>query len=118
MKEGKRPILALTEGEFIEIQKKAITDSLASFLMTDEFIGFITPFLTKTIIQQEPERKYVTGIKGIAEIFGCSIRRAGSIKQSGDIDDAISQIGRTIRIDVEHALSLTKRKSKYKNIRL
>lgn len=51
-------------------------------------------------------KNVVYGIKGIADIFGCSIPTANRIKKSGIIDDAISQVGRKIVIDVDHALNL------------
>lgn len=57
-------------------------------------------------------KNYKYGIKGIAEIFGCSIPTANRIKASGKIDKAISQIGRCIVIDVEKALELSSHKNK------
>jgi len=52
------------------------------------------------------EKKYVYGISGIAELFNYSKVTANSIKQSGKIDKAITQIGRKIIVDAELALSL------------
>ena len=46
------------------------------------------------------------GIKGIAELFGCSVPTANRIKRSGIINDAITQIGRKIIVDAEKALGL------------
>lgn len=51
-------------------------------------------------------RKLAYGIKGIAETFGCSIPTANRIKKSGAIDNAISQVGRKIVLDVDLALEL------------
>ncbi|WP_277111476.1 DUF3853 family protein [Chryseobacterium taklimakanense] len=51
-------------------------------------------------------KTYEYGIQGIAKIFGCSKAKAYSIKSSGVIDDAISQNGKIIVIDVERALRL------------
>lgn len=57
----------------------------------------------------KPEKKrYVYGIKGIAEIFNCSLPTASHIKKSGRISRAITQIGRKVVIDVEMALELAK----------
>ena len=56
--------------------------------------------------QTPSEKKYVYGIDGIAEIFGCSRPTASRIKKSGRINAAIRQIGRKIVVDVELALSL------------
>ncbi len=50
------------------------------------------------------------GIRGIADTFGCSIPTANRIKKSGVIDDAISQTGRKIVVDVDKALALAKEK--------
>lgn len=55
---------------------------------------------------QTSSKKYVYGIDGIAEIFGCSRPTASRIKKSGRINAAIRQIGRKIVVDVELALSL------------
>lgn len=57
------------------------------------------------------EKKYVYGIDGIAEIFGCSRPTASRIKKSGRINAAIRQIGRKIVVDVELALSLVGQKN-------
>ena len=46
-----------------------------------------------------PSKKHVYGIRGIAELFGCSIPTANRIKRSGKIDRAITQIGRKIIVD-------------------
>lgn len=51
-------------------------------------------------------KNLVHGIKGIADIFGCSIPTANRIKKSGIIDNAISQHERTIVVDVDKALQL------------
>ena len=60
--------------------------------------------------QPTSEKKYVYGIDGIAEIFGCSRPTASRIKKSGRINAAIRQIGRKIVVDVELALSLVGQK--------
>ena len=51
-------------------------------------------------------RRFAYGIKGIADTFGCSIPTANRIKKSGAIDNAISQVGRKIVLDVDLALEL------------
>lgn len=48
----------------------------------------------------------VSGIDGIAEIFGVSRTTAKRIKASGVINDAISQSGKVIVTDVEKAKAL------------
>ena len=60
--------------------------------------------------KQAERRHYVYGIRGIAEIFNCSLPTANRIKKSGRIDKAITQVGRKIVIDAELALELAGRK--------
>lgn len=57
------------------------------------------------------EKKYVYGIKGIAEIFHCSIPTASRIKASHKIDKAITQLNRLIVVDSELALELAGQKN-------
>ena len=57
-----------------------------------------------------PPKHLAYGIRGIADTFGCSIPTANRIKKSGVIDDAISQTGRKIVVDVDKALALAKEK--------
>lgn len=59
----------------------------------------------------EPTKKYVFGIIGIAQLFGCSIPTANRIKRSGKIEKAITQIGRKIIMDAELALELAGKKT-------
>lgn len=54
------------------------------------------------------KKKFVYGLKGIAELFGCSKSTAYNIKRSGRINAAISQIGNTIVVDAEKALALAR----------
>ena len=69
---------------------------------------------TAMMSAEEPSKskRYVHGIAGIAEIFGCSIPTANRIKTSGMIDDAITQVGRKIIVDQELALHLAKEAKK------
>lgn len=50
--------------------------------------------------------RYVYGLRGVAELFGCSLPTANRIKQSGRIDKAVTQIGRKIIVDADLALEL------------
>ena len=63
-------------------------------------------------------KRYVYGIAGIANLFGCSEPTAQRIKSSGEIDDAISQIGGIIVVDAEYALDLLRVSKKYRNMSL
>ena len=82
--------------------------------LIDITLGDLAEFLLlqpKTVVvQQQPEKRYVHGINGIAELFGCSRATAFEIKRSGKINEAISQTGKTIIVDAEKALSLIKLK--------
>lgn len=55
------------------------------------------------------EKRFVYGIAGIAQLFNCSMTTANRIKQSGKIDQAISQCGRMITVDADLALELMKK---------
>jgi hypothetical protein len=87
----------------------------------NKMIDLDTPLFKLTVrefleILKQPEpqkpnntgKKYLYGIRGICEIFGCKPTKANEIKASGIIDKAITQHGRSIIIDVELALELTK----------
>ncbi len=63
---------------------------------------------------QQPEKKYLHGLAGIAELFGCSRTTASEIKKSGVIDEAITQVGRTIVVDADLALRLARKQKKRK----
>ncbi|MCM1218549.1 MAG: DUF3853 family protein [Lachnospiraceae bacterium] len=65
----------------------------------------------KPYVVADRSKKYVYGIRGIAELFGCSLPTANRIKRSGKIDKAITQIGRKIIVDAELALELAGRKT-------
>lgn len=60
----------------------------------------------------QTDKKYVYGINGIAGLFGCSKRTAWQLKNSGKINNAITQVGRKIVVDVELALSLAGKRKK------
>ena len=63
-------------------------------------------------------KRYVYGIAGLAKLFQCSEATANRIKASGEIDDAISQIGGIIVVDAEYALDLLRISKKYRNTSL
>jgi hypothetical protein len=75
------------------------------------FSSLIEEVVNKVVnnkIKKEDQKKYAYGIRGIADTFDCSIATASRIKQSGIINDAITQIGRKILIDPEKAIELAK----------
>ena len=83
-------IIDLTVGELVDLIRET-TAAVAS----------------STMPEQKP-RNLEYGIAGIARIFNCSMATANRIKASGKIDDAITQTGRIIVIDVDRALQLKK----------
>lgn len=99
-----------------EIFKTMDTQNLLSkpiWQMTGE--EFLT--LTKTKNEEKVEKihsetmtktnpKLVYGIRGIANLFDCSIATANRIKKSGVIDWAIFQRNRTIVVNADEALKL------------
>lgn len=91
-----KPLWQMTGEEFMFLSKIASHN--------DEAKNHDTPSQSTT------EKKYVYGIDGIAEIFGCSRPTASRIKKSGRINAAIRQIRRKIVVDVELALSLAGQK--------
>lgn len=85
-----KPLFQMTGEEFLYLQKNFNIDTPSN--------------------NSEPinGKKYVYGIRGIAQILGCSNSSANRIKKSGIIDDAIIQNGRKIIVDSELALDLIK----------
>jgi hypothetical protein len=81
-----KPLWQMTAAEFLALQK--------------EKEGI------KTTIARDHSKKYVYGIAGIAQLFGCSIPTANRIKKSGKIKKAITQIGRKIIVDADLAMEL------------
>lgn len=88
MKDLNTPLWQLTVGEFLELIRNEIPKPEVKI----------------------SERKHVYGIKGIAELFGCSTATAQRIKKSGRIDKAVTQVGRKIVVDCDRALELYKLK--------
>lgn len=87
--------------------------------MTGEEFMYLSQNVGKDTEAKEPmtntmdttASKYVYGLAGIAQLFGCSIPTANRIKKSRKIDKAIRQIGRKIIVDAELALELAGRKT-------
>lgn len=91
-----------------------INDDTPVMILT---VGQLTETLAKSLAAktvekiQIPEKRYVYGYKGIANLFGCSIAKAAAIKLSGKIDPAIRQIGKNIIVDADLALELASAKT-------
>lgn len=56
-------------------------------------------------------KRFVYGLAGIADLFGCSKTTANRIKQNGKIDGAITQVGSIIVVEAEKALELAGKKN-------
>lgn len=56
----------------------------------------------------EKPKKFVYGLGGLAQLLNCSTSTASKIKASGLLDEAISQFGNRLVIDVDKALILTR----------
>lgn len=84
-----KPIWQMTGEELVQLHKYAIQTTSQ------------TP-----AADTENSKRYVYGIPGISQLFGCSIPTANRIKKSGRIDKAITQIGRKIIVDADLALQL------------
>lgn len=86
----KKPLWQMTGEEFLYLQNSSHQGE-----------NYVQPPIAET----SPKR-YEYGIRGIAKIFGCSIPTANRIKKSGKINAAITQVGRKIIVDADHALEL------------
>ena len=97
--------------ESIDLEKPLFQCTLGDLkaILTDIQIGE-----NQEIISDKVNRRYVYGIAGLAKLFGCSLPTAQRIKSSGEIDDAISQIGSIIIIDADYALDIIKLSKKYR----
>ncbi len=83
-------------------------------LTVGEFEQYITAVVHKAMGDYEvgtkglQNKRVVYGLTGLAELLACSISTAGRIKQSGILNEAITQIGKKIVVDVDKALDLYK----------
>lgn len=97
--------------ESIDLKKPLFQCTLGDLkaILTDILIGE-----NQETISDKVNKRYVYGIAGLAKLFGCSLPTAQRIKSSGEIDDAISQIGSIIIIDADYALDIIKLSKKYR----
>ncbi len=61
-----------------------------------------------------PQKHYIYGMKGLAQLLGCSLSTANRIKKSGVLNAAIVQRGKIIVIDSDLALDLLRTHNKRK----
>ena len=92
-----KPIWQMTGQELLQLLKNSENEK-----KQDELV--INPK------RKEVPKNYVYGIKGIANLFGCSISTASRLKKEGKIQKAIMQRGRKIVVDADLALELFSKK--------
>lgn len=65
-------------------------------------------------VQSKPEEKrFVYGLKGFANLLGCSKTTAARLKATGNYDEAITQIGALLLIDADKVLEIAKSLNKH-----
>ena len=91
-----------------KIDIKMLLDKPIWQLSGREFVALMKSTLMEmeTGKEEEPKKRFVFGLDGICDLFGCSKSTAERIKKSGIIDAAISQVKRKIVVDAELALQL------------
>ena len=85
-----------------ELQDRKNLEALASQASMAETLHSILQELIK------PDRKYVYGIQGLADLLHCSRLTAQRIKNSGKIDDATIQFERTVIFDADKVMESLK----------
>lgn len=85
----------------------------------EEFIEALRIGLGLGLLQEEephtedsPKKHYIYGMKGLAQLLGCSLATANRIKKSGVINAAIAQNGKIIVIDADLAMDLLRTQNK------
>jgi|SRR5574344_2180223 hypothetical protein len=81
----------------------------------EDLIELLKPYLhtLEPVLQSDHSElgKFVYGLAGIAQLFGCSMTTANRIKQSGKINGAITQIGNKIIVNADKAIELAGRRN-------
>lgn len=91
-------IIDLTLGELLDAVEERVKETLAGKTQPDE-----------------KKKRYVYGLKGLAQLFGCSKTTASRIKTSGKIDKAITQVGALLIIEADLALELAGKEENKEN---
>lgn len=88
--------------------KKINPDTRVIDLSLGELLDAVEVRVKEVIAGKAPKedkaKRYVYGLKGLAQLLGCSKTTASRIKASGKIDKAITQIGALLIIDADLAL--------------
>lgn len=93
------PLWHLTVGQYADLTEQIFDRLLEKF----EDVHPSKEDLKKML--QDPDRRYVKGLSGIASLFGCSNPTAQKLKKT-IIKDAVTQNGRVIITDAEKAIQL------------
>lgn len=109
----------------ISIQDGVLLQNLINMNVNTRIIDLTVGELVDLLSKQQPaqvipeqkakDKWLVYGLKGLAELFGCSKKQAYEIKNSGVIDSSISQYRRTIIVDANLALELMQKSKCKKN---
>jgi len=85
----------------------------------EEFIEALRTGLGLSLLKEDephtedsPKKHYIYGMKGLAQLLGCSLSTANRIKKSGVLNAAIAQKGKIIVIDADLALDLLRTSNK------
>lgn len=84
------PIWQLTVGEFMELMRRCHAD--------------VQP--PKETVSPHKHERLIHGIDGLAEYLGISKTKAMSLRKSGAIDQAATQLGRRLVFDPEKLMKL------------
>ena len=69
-------------------------------------VGELRDLVMSCVRESVSNRRLVSGLEGLADLFGVSISTAKRIKKSGRINAAIAQSGRTFVVDADKAIRL------------
>lgn len=90
-----------------------MTNKLLLNTSLEEFIEALRTGLGLSLLEEDephtdcsPQKHFIYGMKGLAQLLGCSLSTANRIKKSGVLNAAIVQRGKIIVIDADLALDL------------
>ena len=77
-------------------------------MSVEEYLQFLKEKEEGHVAKESPPKRYIYGLKGLQELFGCSTTTAWRIKNLPWMRPAITQVGRKIIVDVDMVMSLIK----------
>jgi hypothetical protein len=100
-----KPVWQLTTDELVQVLSSQLVEVLASQIKKGQ------PYreVMGTTSECANESKYVYGIAGVSELFGCSKQTASRMKRSGFLNKAIYQSEKPLIVDRKIAISLIKK---------